>query len=121
MGVFSVTEALINHVLALGYSASSRAPKKHPALFVTIERTGGGVVGFVDHPVFALQVWAQTEDAAEAAANALRNELLTTPPPVGIHSMKVSSGPYPFFDEATGSARYQMVLDIACQLTIKEN
>lgn len=121
MTAFSVTESLINHISTFGYHASSRVPKGHADTFVTVERTGGGASSFIDHPVMAVQVWAHSEDEAERAANELRNALLTSPPPQGIHSIRLETGPYPFFDDSTGSARYQMVLDITCQLTIKEN
>lgn len=121
MAAFSVTESLIGHIATFGCHVSSRVPKDHPDVFVTVERTGGGATSFVDHPVMAVQIWAQTEDEAEQAANELRNTLLTSPPPQGIHSIRLESGPYPFYDEGTSSPRYQMVLDISCQLTIKEN
>ena len=110
MTAFSVTESLINHISAFGYHTSSRVPEDHPDTFVTVERTGGGASSYIDHPVMAIQVWAKSEDDA----------LLTSPPPQGIHSIRLETGPYPFFDDSTGSPRYQMVLDITCQLTIKE-
>lgn len=113
---FSVTEALIKHIKGLGYKASSRMPKEASYPYVTVERTGGGIADKVDHPFMAVQVWDETDERAEEAANALRISLILNRPPHGIHSIRVNSGPYPFYDEDTGKARYQIVLDIASQL-----
>lgn len=111
---FSVTEALIGHINGMGYRASSRAPRDAGGPFVTVERTGGGVADMLDHPIMAVQAWAQSEDAAEEMANALRYRLVTEPPPSGIRSIRVNSGPYQFYDEFTRMPRYQLVLDVTC-------
>jgi len=36
--------------------------------------------------------------------------------PLGVHAISVSAGPYRFYDEATRRPRYQLVLDVTCQL-----
>ena len=117
MGVFSVTEAMVGWVAGMGYRACTYPPADPPEVFVTIERTGGGIESYVDHATIALQVWAGTPTAAESVANDIRLAMLTSDPPGGIHSVRVTTGPYPFYDESTRMPRYQMVLDIACQLT----
>ena len=71
--VYSVTEAFVTWLSALGYAASTRPPKDAPDTpteFVTVERTGGGVSDLVDHPTMAVQCWAQTETRAEEMGNA---------------------------------------------------
>lgn len=118
MAVFSITEAMVSWLSSMGYAASSRVPADMPAEFVTVERTGGGAGSYVDHPVVAVQFWAATDAEAEAMANAARAAILTQPKPPGVHSARVNSGPYAFYDEYTGRARYQLVLDVACQLEI---
>ena len=35
---------------------------------------------------------------------------------VGVHSMRVDSGPYKFYDEDSMQPRYQIAFDVACQL-----
>lgn len=115
---FSVTQALVKHLRSMGYEASSRVPRKMPDEFVTVERVGGGTASLVDHPSMALQTWAQSDARAEEMGNAVKVALLMNPPPRGIHSIRVETGPYQFYDEETGRARYQMVLAVTCQLEI---
>ncbi len=118
MATFSVTDAMVSWIGSMGYSASTRPNPGGPKPFVTVERTGGGMASMVDHPIMAVQAWADTEEEAEALANELRLRLVTENPPGGIHSVRVNAGPYAFFDEATRLARYQLALDVACQLSI---
>lgn len=115
---FSVTEAMVAWLSDMGYPTSTRAPQGATGPFLTVERVGGSVRGMVDHATVAVQVWAPTEDRAEAIANATRLELVTSRPPAGVHSVRVNAGPYPFPDEATRTPRYQLALDVSCQLTI---
>lgn len=118
MAAFSVTEAMVAWIAALGHRASSAAPADAALPFVTVERTGGGARDMVDRPLMAVQCWAATEADAEGMANELRNELLMTQPPPGIHSVRANAGPYRFNDPETRRPRYQFVLDVACQLAI---
>ena len=118
MTAFSVTEAMVSWISSLGHSASTRVPKGAPSEFVTVERVGGNVDSYVDHALVAIQAWAGTDARAEALANSLRLALLTAQPPGGIHSVRVNSGPYQFYDGSTRTPRYQLLLDVACQLEI---
>lgn len=120
MATFSVTSAIVAWVHSLGYVAAVRRYKGAPVELVTVERLGGGVRSFVDHPTVAVQCWAEDEARAEDMANDVRLALTTTRPPVGIHSVRVNAGPYPFYDPDTRLPRYQLVLDVSCQLTIDE-
>lgn len=116
MAVFSITEAMVSWLASLGYRAGTHPPASPDGMFVTVERVGGGVSNLIDRPSMAVQVWAPAETEAEEAANAIRLAALTQVPPPGVHSMRVDSGPYPFFDESTRMPRYQLTLDIACQV-----
>lgn len=116
---FSVTDAMVSWLARLGYNAATRRYDNSPAELVTVTRTGGRVLNLIDRPVIALQFWAGTEERAESMANEARLALLTTCPPPGIHSVSVNTGPYPFFDAYSRSPRYQLVLDVSCQLTIE--
>lgn len=116
--VFSVTEALVAWLASMGYCASSRVPVPEPDEFVTVERVGGGVEDRIDRPSVALQCWARTDERAEALALEVRAKVLFCQPPPGVHSMSVDTGPYPHYDENTRRPRYQIVLDLACQITI---
>lgn len=117
MAVFSVTEAMVSWLSSMGLDAHTRVPSSRPDEFVTVERTGGGVSDGIDRPMMAVQCWAPTDARAEALANAVRLALVATAPPAGVHSVRVNSGPYQFFDPETRMPRYQLVLDVACQLT----
>lgn len=114
--MYSITEELVKWLDFLGYEASTYPPKTGDE-FVTVERTGGGVVDMVDHPIVAVQTWAKNEPRAEEMANEIRMCALTGELPTGVHRMEVNSGPYPFWDEETRLPRYQVVFDVTCQLT----
>lgn len=118
--MYSITEQVVAWLSGMGFRAGTRPPKEGPYCpqeFVTVERTGGGVQDLVDHPSFAVQAWAPTAPRAEEMANAIRMEALTGGLPHGVHSMRVDSGPYPYFDEETRCPRYQVVFDITSQIT----
>lgn len=115
--MYSVTEAFVSHLLALGHDAYANVPADPPTEFVTVERTGGSVTDLVDHPSLAIQCWAATDEAAERLANAVRAQILTGARPPGVTRVDVNSGPYRFYDEYTRCPRYQMALDATCQLT----
>lgn len=115
---FSVTGALVAWDVWGGHPCSTRAPSPMPDAFFTVERVGGGVQNLVDRASVAVQAWAPTDEQAEALANSARMAVLTAAPPEGVHSVRVETGPYPFYDESTRRARYQMVLDVACQLAV---
>ena len=117
MAVFSITEALVSWITSLGY-ATSTYPPKTGSEFVTIERTGGYASDLVDHPMVAIQTWAQTEERAEEMANNIMYAVLTSPRPDGVASMRVDAGPYPWWDESTKLPRYQLVIECAAQLVI---
>lgn len=116
--VYSIEEAVRNWLVDMGYAAYVRVPKDKPQRFVTVERTGGNVVDMVDHPTIAIQTWAQTQAEAEEDAAAIRMVALVGNLPEGVHSMRVNSGPYKFYDEDSMQPRYQIVFDVACQLVI---
>lgn len=114
--MYSITEEFIKWLSVMGYDAYSYPPKDSKE-FVTVERTGGDVENLVDYPTIAIQTWAQTQDRAEEMANEIRVAALTLARPFGVHSVRVNSGPYAFFDESTRLPRYQVVLDCAAYLT----
>lgn len=116
---YSITERVVAWLAALGYTASTRPPSdapESPTEFVTVERTGGSVVDMVDHPMVAIQTWATTDTRAEEMANDIRVAALTGALPRGVSRIGVNSGPYPYWDEDTRCPRYQVVLDVTCQL-----
>ena len=115
--MYSVTEAFVSHLLALGHEAYANVPANPPAEFVTVERTGGSVIDLVDHPSLAIQCWAATDEAAERLANVVRAQIVCGARPFGVTRIDVNSGPYRFYDEATRCPRYQLTLDVTCCLS----
>ena len=114
---YSVTEAFVSWLLSLGYDAHTRVPDHIPDELVTVERTGGYVADLVDHAEMAVQCWGETDLAAATLADDVRNYLLVwASRPVGTYAISVTAGPYRFYDEATRRPRYQLVLDVTCQL-----
>jgi len=113
--MYSVTEEFVKWLAGLNYAASTYPPASG-SQFVTVERTGGYVADLVDHPTIAIQTWAQTEAEAEQMALAIRNEALLSTVPAGVNRIGVNAGPYPFWDEETRLPRYQLVLDVTCNL-----
>lgn len=113
--MYSVTEEFVRWLNGLDYAASTYPPASGDS-FVTVERTGGYVADLVDHPTVAIQTWAQTEADAEEMALEIRNEALLYSVPDGVHHIGVNAGPYPFWDESTRLPRYQLVLDVTCNL-----
>lgn len=113
--MYSITEAFVEWLADAGYSASTYPPDG-VAEFVTVQRTGGNVADMVDHPMMAVQTWAQTEPRAEEMATAIRNLALTGARPEGVAGIRVNSGPYPFWDESTRLPRYQLYLECAAQI-----
>ena len=113
--MYSVTEEFVKWLSGLDYAASTYPPASGSD-FVTVERTGGYVADLVDHPTVAIQTWAQTEADAEEMTLEIRNEALLHSMPDGVYHIGVNAGPYPFWDESTRLPRYQLVLDVTCNL-----
>ena len=112
--MYSVTEEFVGWLAEVTGLHASTFPPETGAEFVTVERTGGGVDSFADHPLMAVQAWAQTEARAEAIASAIRDAALTGPWPHGVTAMRVNAGPYRWYDESTRLPRYQVVFDVTC-------
>lgn len=106
----STTEAMVNWLADMGYRASTRPPSTMPTEFVTVERTAGYVENLIDHPTFAVQAWARTEDRAEAMAVDIKSAATFGEPPEGFASLRVDAGEYSYWDESTGMPRYQLVI-----------
>lgn len=111
--MYSITEQMVAWLAALGFSASTYPPADGTE-FATVERTGGGVDSFADHPMMAVQLWAATEARAEQLATMVRNAALVGPWPEGVTAMRVNAGPYRWYDDNTRRPRYQLVLDVTC-------
>ena len=114
--MYSVIQQFVTWLSDNGYQASSYPPKTGNE-FVTVERTGGGVVDMVDRPSIAIQTWAKTETRAEEMANEIKELLMLGTLPYGVHHVSIDSGPYPFWDESTRLPRYQIALDCVSYLT----
>ena len=114
--MYSVTEQFVAWLAAQGYRAATYPPADE-TVFVTVERTGGGVEDMVDHPALAIQAWATTEPRAEEMCNEVRVALLTSALPVGVMHVEIESGPYRFYDDETMAPRYQLTVNATSILT----
>lgn len=113
--MYSVEEEIIKWFVDLGYDAHAVPPESGED-FLTVERTGGGIVDMIDHPLIALQYWAATRSEAEERAMAARHAALTGDLPRGVYKMEVNAGPYSFADADGCNQRYQIVLDVTCKI-----
>lgn len=116
MAAYSIEQTVMEWLESLGYDAYINVPKNRPQRFATVERTGGEVMDLVDHPTVAVQSWAQSAADAESDACAIRLAAMTGTLPNGVHSMRVNSGPYKFYDEESMQPRYQTLYDVVCQI-----
>ena len=117
--MYSVVQTTIEWLESLGFAAYSIDPpaENAPDRFVTVQRPGGYVADKVDHPSVAIQCWAPTDDEAEDMAIEVRNHVVLGSRPAGVWNMTVNSGPYDHYDEDTRCPRYQLYVDMTCQLT----
>ena len=112
--MYSATQSLIEWLVDKGYDAYSYPPKTGNKFF-SVERTGGNVADMVDHPTFAVQAWAQTEDEAEAMCIEVREMLVKGDVPYGFAKVLADSM-YPWYDDSTRLPRYQLVINCTTQL-----
>lgn len=119
MAIFSVTAAFVEFIsaLAIGDGCSTQPPMDSER-FQTVENIGGPIDSKVCSTTLAIQAWAADEVTAEADANEIVYAIETSEPPAGVHSMKVSQTPYPWWDESTRLPRYQLTVECVHQLTI---
>lgn len=116
MTMYLLEERTIEWLDSLGYDAYDQVPANRPSRFVTVSREGSSVENMVDYPLLTIQTWAETEMQALLDALAIRLEATTHSTPYGVHSMRVNSGPYKFYDEDSDMPRYQTLYDVTCQL-----
>lgn len=85
-------------------------PSKRPKVFISVERTGGYMDTFMDHPTLAVQAWAATRaDAAALADEAARHvEALYDQPQVS--DVRVDAI-YNFPDPDSRHCRYQVLIN----------
>ena len=119
MAIFSVTAAFVDFITALNIGdGCSTQPPVDSQHFQTVENIGGPINSKVCSTTLAIQTWATDEATAEADANAIVYALEVGEQPAGVHSMRVSQTPYPWFDESTRLPRYQLTVDVVHQLII---
>ena len=114
--IYSLEEHAIEWLDGLGFDSYVTVPKNRPSRFVLVENLGGNVEDHIDHPTLAIQTWADTDTQAKGDSFAIRDYALSLNLPSGVHSMRVNSGPYKFYDEDSDMPRYQTLYDVTCQL-----
>lgn len=105
----NVEQTIIQALASMGYSAHADAPNPHPASFVTVERTGGGVRDRVDSSQLAVQVWAGRRKEAADMADAVARDLESLTGTLGLGRVSVQSI-YNWPDPQSRMARYQLTV-----------
>ncbi|WP_040595119.1 hypothetical protein [Timonella senegalensis] len=102
--------AELNRVKGVGF-ASADVPATRPKAFVTVERVGGPRELHLDHPRLAVQCWSDTRHKASELASEVAEIIreMVVHPNVGRVAI---SSIYNFPDPSSGSARYQMTVEI---------
>ena len=113
-----IEEAVIdhlNHVAALGSTAYPDVPRKRPAAFVVVERTGGPRgEGGTFAPMLDLQCWASTRSAAAALALRVEDAMEAMPASVAdVTGVDVTST-FRDRDLESGTPRYHVVCTCYC-------
>lgn len=92
-------------------TASADIPRQRPRRFITVERVGGETDLRRDHPMIAVQVWAESRYQAGRLARlvAERTQALHGHPQVG--RVNIAST-YNFPDPASRQARYQITVSL---------
>ena len=105
----------LNHVAALGATAYPDVPRKRPADFVVVERTGGprGEGGTFE-PMLDIQCWAETR--SRAAQLALRVEDAIGELPASVENVAGADVTSTFRDRdlESGTPRYHVVCTCYC-------
>lgn len=112
-----IEEVVIDHLnhAGVGATAYPDVPRKRPASFVVVERTGGPRgEGGTSEPMLDLQCWAATRRAA--AALALRVENAMGEMPASVESVTGADITSTFRDRdlESGTPRYHVVCTVFC-------
>lgn len=101
-------------IIGLGLSASLSVHNPRPDRFITVERTGGAVGRFQDHPTVAVQTWAQSRTEASQLSGQVADVLRSFRFQPHIFNVNIQSN-YNNPDPDSGQARYQIVADLVMQ------
>lgn len=106
-------EVLLRSLLAddVTYPVLMDVPADRPERFATIERTSGGRADVRDMPVLAVQFWAPTRYEASEMARIGASLIESYRPHPNIGRLDINST-YNFPDPESGSARYQVVVEM---------
>lgn len=105
------TARLIAHLGArlAGVPVHGEVPATRPPRFVTVERVGGPQDRLGDHPLFAVQAWADTKARAALLADETAEAIRTWIRAPEVADVVVSSL-YSFPDPDSRQARYQLTV-----------
>lgn len=99
----------------LGVPVSGQVPAQRPPQFITVERVGGARTHLWDHPLFAIQVWAQTQADAVALADRVAALLMDWQMQPYVASADVQSV-YAFPDPDSRVPRFQLTVSATLAL-----
>lgn len=95
--MFSTLEHIIKWVAEVTeLPCHTYVQENHEPAFCIIERTGGTVDYPHDEPEFTVQIWAETDDEAEAQIMNLATAVKTVPPTDDYHINAVTQAPNVF-------------------------
>jgi hypothetical protein len=111
------TGKLIAYLTSAGLRVpiSGQVPAQRPPRFITVERVGGERTHLWDHPLLAVQVWAQTQADAVALADRVAALLMDWQMQPYVASADVQSV-YAFPDPDSRVARFQITVSATLAL-----
>ena len=96
-------------LVGVGLVSFGAIPEDRPGRFITVERTGGARDRLIDHPTFAVQVWAESRATAatlaDLVADRIRDGFILQPEVAAVDVTTAYNWP-----DESGQDRYQLVV-----------
>ena len=110
-----IEKLVLDWLTARGYAAYTTVPRERPAVFVSIEATGGGGADMVATPLLTVDCWAASRGQACALADEVKCALLQDTRAgnvAGVGLAVVNAEPYWAPDPDSRAPRYRMLFEI---------
>lgn len=108
----NIETRIIAYLNERGFQTYANVPVTRPERFLTVERTGGGIDNYViDRPTVAIQAWGKKRLDASELAYSVKDAMVQMASEKDICKVSINTI-YNFPDLESGSARYQLVVDL---------